>query len=307
MSDIKVCRSLLFVPANSWKMLNKACGEMEDGIIMDLEDACPLAEKETGRIFARDIVPSLKENGIYSIVRVNDLTTKMTADDLKIVICEGLDGIMLPKSESKEDIIALAEMISREEAEKDIKQRISILPLLESPKGVLNAREIGSASDRVKALCFGAGDYMRELGEGFTISRMEPREYFPVLLYARSVISNVASTLGIPAIDTPFFGVLTDTEGLVEESKNVKLLGFKGKLLTHPRHVEYVNEIFSPSEEDITFSRTMVEAYKEIDAKGKGAAVVNGKMIDYAMYKMGMDMLSVAEQIEQREKIRLKQ
>lgn len=307
MPDIKVWRSLLFVPANSWKMLNKACGEMEDGIIMDLEDACPLAEKETGRIFSRDIVSSLKENGIYSFVRVNDLSTKMTADDLKIVICEGLDGIMLPKSESKEDIIRLADMIAKEEVEKEIKQRISILPLLESPRGVLNAHEIGSASDRVKALCFGAGDYMRELGEGFTISRMEPKEYFPILLYARSVISNVASALGLPAIDTPYFGVLTDTGGLIEETRNVKVLGFKGKLLTHPRHVEYVNKIFSPSPEDIEFSRKMVDAYKEIDAKGKGAAVLNGKMIDYAMYKMGLDMLSIAEQIEYREKSRLKQ
>lgn len=279
---------------------------MEDGIIMDLEDACPHAEKETGRVFSRDIIPLLKEKGVHAFVRVNDLGSKMTEDDLKIVICEGLDGIMLPKAESKDDIINLAEMITREETEKCIKSRISILPLIESPKGIINAHEIASASDRVKALCFGAGDYMRELGEGFTISKMEPKEYFPILLHPRSVISTVASSLGIPAIDTPFFGVLTDADGLMEEAQKVKLLGYKGKLITHPRHTEYVNKIFSPSSEDIALSKKMVAAYREIDAQGKGAAVMDGKMIDFAMYKMGIDMLSVADQIASSEKKRHK-
>jgi citrate lyase subunit beta/citryl-CoA lyase len=297
MVDVRIWRSLLFIPANSWKMLNKAALEMEDGVLIDIEDACPVPERETGRVFARDISPVLKAKGIDVLVRVNSLPTGVTADDLKIVVTEHLDAIMLPKSESKEDIIAVAKMLAKEEKAKKLKKKIGILPLLESPKGVINAYSIAKASDRVVALGFGAGDYMRELGEGFTIARLTPDEYFPVLLYPRSVISSTACALKIPAIDTPFFGLLIDTEGLERETSRAKLLGFKGKMITHPRHVDTVNKVFSPSPDDIAFSLRMVEAYKDAAAQGKGTAVLDGKMIDYAMYEMGMDMIAKAEGI----------
>ena len=172
MTQIRIWRSLLFIPANSWKMLIKAATEMEDGVIIDLEDACPVAERETGRIFARDITPVLRAKGVDVLVRVNSLSTGVTTDDLSIVVTQGLDGVMLPKAESKEDILQLVELLEKEEREKEIKNMISILPLLESPKGIINAYEIGKASDRVAALGFGAGDFMRELGQGFTIATM---------------------------------------------------------------------------------------------------------------------------------------
>jgi citrate lyase subunit beta/citryl-CoA lyase len=304
MAEAKIWRSLLFIPANNWKMLNKAATEMEDGVLMDLEDACPVAERETGRIFSRDITPLLRKKGIDVLVRVNSLQTGVTAEDLKIVATEDLDGIMLPKAESRENILEVAELLAQQEKEKKIKRKISIVPLVESPKGVLNAYQIGAASDRVAALGFGAGDYLRELGEGFTLATMTPDEYWPVLLYPRAVISNTACALGIPALDTPFFGLLIDTEGLEREASRVKLLGFKGKLLTHPRHVEPVNRVFSPSPEDVALSRRMVEGYKEAAAQGKGAAVMDGKMIDYAMFQMGMEMIAKAEGIAAKAKLR---
>ena len=304
MADVKIWRSLLFIPANSWKMLNKAALEMEDGVLIDIEDACPVAERETGRVFARDIAPVLKAKGIDVLVRVNSIPTGVTADDLKIVVSDHLDAIMLPKSESKEDILAVEKMLAKEEKARKLKKKIGILPLLESPKGVINAYSIATASDRVVALGFGAGDFMRELGEGFTIARLTPDEYFPVLLYPRSVISSTACALKIPAIDTPFFGLLIDTEGLERETSRAKLLGFKGKMITHPRHVETVNKVFSPSPDDIAFSRRMVEAYKDAAAQGKGTAVLDGKMIDYAMYEMGMDMIAKAEGIAKKVALR---
>jgi citrate lyase subunit beta/citryl-CoA lyase len=304
MAEAKIWRSLLFIPANNWKMLNKAATEMEDGVLMDLEDACPVAERETGRIFARDITPLLRKKGIDVLVRVNSLQTGVTAEDLKIVVTEDLDGIMLPKAESRENILEVAELLAQQEKEKKLKRKISIVPLVESPKGVLNAYQIGAASDRVAALGFGAGDYLRELGEGFTIATMTPEQYWPVLLYPRAVISNTACALGIPALDTPFFGLLIDTEGLEWEASRAKLLGFKGKLLTHPRHVETVNRVFSPSPEDVALSRRMVEGYKEAAAQGKGAAVMDGKMIDYAMFQMGMEMIAKAEGIAAKAKLR---
>jgi citrate lyase subunit beta / citryl-CoA lyase len=304
MADVRIWRSLLFVPANNWKMLNKAATQMEDGVLIDLEDACPVLERETGRVFARDIAPLLKKRGVDVFVRVNSLSSGVTAEDLEIVVTEELDGIMLPKAESKEDITQLDALLSKEEKQKSIRHKIGILPLIESPKGVIRAHEIASASDRVVALGFGAGDYMRELGEGFTIAKMSPDEYFPILLHPRSTIAAVACANGIPAIDTPFFGLLIDLEGLEREASKAKLLGFKGKMVTHPRHVEPVNRVFSPSLEDVQFSNRMVEAYKEIDATGRGTAVLDGRMIDYAMYRMGMDLLAKAELIANKAELR---
>ncbi|MFH1351392.1 MAG: CoA ester lyase [Pseudomonadota bacterium] len=304
MDRFRIWRSLLFVPANSWKMLNKAATEMEDGVLMDLEDACPPAEREKGRVFARDIIPILKAKGVDVLVRVNALSTGVTTEDLRVVVREGLDGIMLPKTESKEDIIHLAELLKREEEQKEITGKLAILPLIESPKGIINAYEIGAASDRVAALGFGAGDFMRELGEGFTITKMTADEYFPVLLHARSTIATVACAIGIPAIDTPYFGLLIDTEGLEREASSVKLLGFKGKMVTHPRQIETVNRVFSPNTGDLELSQRMVDAYKEAESQGKGAAVLDGKLIDMAMYKMGMEMIARAEAIANKSRLR---
>jgi len=306
MSNGRIWRSLLFIPANSWRMLNKAAVEQEDGVIIDLEDACPVGERETGRIFARDIVPILKNNGVDVLVRVNSLASGVTEEDLAIVVTEGLDGIMLPKSEAGEDIRKLDDMLTREEKKKGIKNPIAILPLLESPKGILNAHEIGSASKRVAGLAFGAGDYMSSLGEGFTIAKLTPDEYFPILSYPRSVISIVATTLGIPPIDTPYFGLLIDVEGLERETSRVKLMGFKGKLLTHPRHVGPVNKMFSPSDQDVEYGRKVVEAYESAAAGGRGTAVMDGKMIDFAMHRMGKDLLAKAEAIRKKAELKAK-
>ncbi len=304
MAKARVWRSLLFIPANNWKMLNKAATEMADGVLIDLEDACPVAERETGRIFARDIMPVLKARGIDVLVRVNSLPTGATPDDLKIVVSEHLDGIMLPKSESPDDIRRAAELLQKEEEEKKLGTKIAILPLLESPLGILNAYPIASASDRVAGLGFGAGDYLREIGEGFTVAKLTPDEYFPILYHPRSVISVTANALHILAIDTPFFGLLIDNEGLEREASKAKLLGFKGKMVIHPRHVEPVNRVFSPSAEDLEFSRKMVNAYREAADQGRGSAVLDGRMIDYAMYLMGQDMIAKAEGIARKAALR---
>jgi len=289
-------------------MIMRATTEMQDAIILDLEDAVPIAEKETARVFARDSVTILKSKGIDVFVRVNSLATGLTQEDLKYAVVKGLDGTMLPKSESREDVVKLDRLIKKEEMSKKLKPNsISMMLLLESPRGVLKASEIATGSKRVVALGFGAGDFLRELGEGFAIARLSPDEYFPMILYARSRISIAARVAGVPAIDTPFFGLLIDTDGLIRESSKAKLLGFKGKMLIHPRHIEPVNQVFSPSKEDVEFSKQMIKVYKEAEAKGLGAASFGGRMIDYAMVSMGKDLLSRAEAIAEKEKRRIEE
>ncbi|MFX0198166.1 MAG: HpcH/HpaI aldolase/citrate lyase family protein [Candidatus Hodarchaeota archaeon] len=298
-----ILRSMLFVPANNWRMILRAIKEREDAVILDLEDAVPLGEKETGRIFARDSLPMFKERNIVTYVRVNSLETGFTAEDLNYITNKDLTGVMLPKSGSVEDILQLENIIEEEEERKGLSTgNISIIPLLETPKGVAKANEIAVASKRVKALSFGAGDFLRELGGGFATTQLSPEEYFPMLLYARSHISIAAKSAGIPAIDTPFFGLLLDMKGLRTETEKAKLLGFSGKLLIHPRQIDPVNEVFSPSPEDIEYAKNIIAAYKEAEAKGLGAASFGGRMIDYAMFAMGEALLEKAEMISEKEK-----
>ena len=297
----RILRSMLYIPANSYKMITKAMSEPEDAVILDLEDAVPTGEKETARIFARDSIAMLKDAEIDVFVRVNSLGTGLTEEDISYVVVKGLDGIMLPKTETMEDVTRLNQLLGEEEKRKGLElNSIDILPLVESPKGVQNIFDIVSASSRIVGVSFGAADFLREMGAGFAVTRLSFEEYHPLVLYARSRISQAAKIAGVEAIDTPFFGLLIDMKGLSKESEGVKMLGFTGKQLIHPRHIEPVNRIFAPSEEDVAYAKSIVATYEEAKAKGAGSASFGGRMIDYAMYRMGVDMISKAEAIAKK-------
>ena len=298
-----VLRSMLYVPANSWRMITNATAEGADALILDLEDGCPMSEKGTGRVFARDSIPMLKEQRAKVFVRVNSLETGLTEIDISYVVTQGLDGIMLAKTESKEDVFTIDRLLQEEESKKGLElTSVLLIALLETPQGILNIREIIAASDRIVAVGFGAGDFSREMGAGMGVTKLSPEEYFPMVLYARSNIAMTARAAGIQAIDTPFFGLVIDLEGLIRESEKVKLLGFSGKQLTHPRHVASVNAAFSPAEEDVAFARMVVKVYEEARAKGLGATTIGGKMIDYGSFKRAEALLSTARVIEARAK-----
>ena len=299
----RILRTMLFVPANSWRMITTAATESGDAVILDLEDACPIAEKETGRIFARDSIPMLKEKGIDVFVRVNSFDTGLTEKDIDYVVGKGLDGVMLPKAESKEDIFRLDELLKIEEEKKGLTSNsVVILPLLESPKGISAVSEIISGSRRVIGVSFGAGDYSREIGAGMGVTSLSTDEFFLMASHPRSTIALAARGAGILAIDSPFFGLVIDMDGLIREARKVKLMGFTGKLLVHPRHVDPVNQVFSPSKEEIDFAQRVIKAYEEAKAKGLGATSLGGRMIDYGSYRRALNLISIAEKISEREK-----
>jgi citrate lyase subunit beta/citryl-CoA lyase len=282
-------------------MINRAVSEFGDAVILDLEDGVAVGEKETGRIFARDAIPIFEDTGTDIFIRVNSMGTGLTGEDVSYVVAKGLDGIMLPKTETKEDVIKLSQLLEAEEERKRLRPNsIDILPLVESPMGVQNIFDIASASSRVIGLAFGAADFLREMGVGFAVTRLSFEEYYPLVLYARSRITQAAKIARVEAIDTPFFGMLIDIQGLRRESEAAKMLGFTGKQLVHPRQIDPVNKIFTPSEEDIDYAKSIVAAYNEAKARGAGTASFGGRMIDYVMYDMGIDMISRAEVIATR-------
>jgi citrate lyase subunit beta/citryl-CoA lyase len=293
-----ILRSMLYTPANSLRLVTKAATLSMDAVILDLEDAVPLTEKETARIFARDSVRLFKSGGAVVFVRLNSMVSGLTEEDLKVVVAQGLDGVILAKTESESDIKKLHEMIDKAEKGAGLKAgQIKVVPLIESARGVLNSLQIANASNRIVGLAFGAGDYYRDLGKDVTALSYNENE----LLYARSHIVNVSKAAGIQAIDTPYLGLLTDRERFSNELKIASQLGFTGKQCIHPTQVVPVNRTFSPSDNEVDYASRLVEAFKEAEAKGMGAISFEGKMIDRMSFLQAKDLLGKKESMSVRE------
>jgi citrate lyase subunit beta/citryl-CoA lyase len=282
-------RSMLFTPGNNRHMIYKAGTRGADAIILDLEDAVPMADKDAARVTIRDAIPGIAEHGTVIYIRVNALTTGLTFEDLKWVVQPGIAGIILPKTESAKDVAEAGRVITEQETAHGLPPgSVSVVPLLESARGVLNALEVASAP-RVIALAFGALDYTRDLGIALSMEGTE-------LLYPRSHIAVVARAAEVSAIDTPWIDV-ADQEGLICDATLARNLGFHGKLLVHPGQIGPVNDVFSPSDADIAYASRVIAAFREAERAGLGAVSLDGKMIDEANYRYAKDVIARAEVI----------
>ncbi|MEM1566122.1 MAG: CoA ester lyase [Candidatus Bathyarchaeia archaeon] len=298
---MRLLRSALFTPGNNMRMIHKIPTLTADAVILDLEDSVPMAEKDTARIFIRDSLDIVCSGVSDVYVRVNGLMTGLTAEDCKFVVQKGIAGIMLPKVESPEEVIEAEKIIGELEKKRGLEPgSITLIPTFETAKGVINAYAIASASKRVIAVGFGAVDFTRDMGVSLSKEGTE-------LFFARAFVAVAARAAGVQAIDTVFID-LADKEGLIKDSMFAKQLGFKGKFLIHPSQIEPVNRIFSPSEKEIEYAKKVVQAFKEAEAKGLGAASLEGRMIDIAVYRQAQDLLALAEAIAEKEKkIRMRQ
>jgi citrate lyase subunit beta/citryl-CoA lyase len=291
---MRLLRTMLFTPGNNMRMIYKAGTLGADAIILDLEDAVPMAEKETARIFVKDSIEQVAAGSVQVFVRTNAFTTGLAEEDLNWAVQVGLDGIVLPKAESKDDVLETEKLIAALETERELEPgSLVIVPILETARGVMDAYEIVTASRRVVAIAFGAVDFTRDMG--INLSR-EGTELF----YARSHIVVAARVAEVQAIDTPWIDV-ADREGLVQDSERGQQLGFRGKLLIHPSQIEPVNKVFSPSEDEVKYASKMVEAFSQAEAKGLGAISLDGKMIDVANFRQAQDLIALAEAIAQKE------
>ena len=298
---MKLLRSVLFTPGNNMRMIHKIPTLTADAVILDLEDSVPMAEKDTARVFIRDSLDIVCSGAADVYVRVNGLMTGLTAEDCEFVVQKGVTGIMLPKVESREEVIEAEKIIEELEKKRGLEVgSVRLIPTLETAKGVINAYEIAASSRRVVAIGFGAVDFTRDMGTSLSKEGTE-------LFFARSLVAIAARAAGVQALDTVFID-LADKEGLIKDSMLAKQLGFKGKFLIHPSQIEPVNRIFSPSEKEIEYAKKVVNAFKEAEAKGLGAASLEGRMIDIAVYKQAQDLLTLAEAIaEKEEKIKIRQ
>ena len=265
-------RSLLFLPGNNPNMLINAGYLGSDAVIFDLEDAVSPAEKDAARILVRNTMKYM-ELDCEKIVRINSVDTSFWQADLDTILPQCPDLILLPKVGLASDVLTVASYMEEVERKLGLEVgKVGIMPLIETALGVENAFSIASSSPRVKALFLGAEDLTADIQCKRT---KEGRE----IEYARTRLVVAARAAGVDVYDTPFTDV-NDDEGIVVDAQLAKSLGFTGKASISPRHVEVINDVFSPTLAEIEYAYDVIEAIETAKKQGKGAISLRGKMID---------------------------
>lgn len=266
-------RTVLFLPGNSPNMIINGGIFGSDSLILDLEDGVSVSQKDAARYLVRESLRTLDFGSSERIIRINGMNTPFWKQDLNAVIPMKPEAVMVTKAGCADDILKMEAEISRLENEFCIPQgSIQIAPLLETASGVENAYQIAASSPRVKALYLGAEDLTADLRCGRT---KEGRE----ILYAREKIVYSARAAGREAYDTPFADI-NDMNGLEEDTKTAKSLGFTGKMAVSPRQLGCIRRIFYPSPDEILYARAVYEAAGLAKRQGKGVVSLDGKMID---------------------------
>ncbi len=267
-------RTMLFMPGiNPGNILN-ADVFGADSIILDLEDAISFAEKDSARILTRNALAAFDFPNTEVIVRINSLSTPFWQEDLDMIIPQGPDAIMPTKIGTANDIRTISAYIERIERENSMEVgKIRLIPLLESAASIENAYEIAKADQRMAALYLGAEDLVFDMKATRTAESSE-------ILYSRSRLVIAARTAGIDALDTPFLRDIRDLDALREDAMTAKKLGFNGKAVIYPGHVDVVNEVFSISRAEYENAVELLKAVDESERQGKGVTVFRGKMID---------------------------
>jgi len=292
--DLK--RSWMFVPGHRQKMIDKALGLGSDAIMLDIEDGVAPGEKDTARkLIAAALGRERLRRSPARFVRINAIGHERMAADLEAVLRPGLDGLVLPKVETPEEVLKVAAILKeREPAVKVERGGVKFLVAIESPKGLLNAPAIAASTDRVIGLMFGAEDYGRELGLP-TSREGEARD----LIYARSAMVVAAASAHVQAVDGVWVD-LQDGDGLLGFARQSRRLGFSGMSLIHPSQIDPINGVFSPTPEEIDYSQRVVQAYDEAVARGDGSIAFGGQLIDRPIVERARRTLEMAEMLERR-------
>ena len=282
-------RSLIFVPSNSRRFIDKAKTLNADITCFDLEDSVPINEKTIAREI---IVQTLKRRTDYKTnvyIRINSFDSGMAFSDLKEIIQNGVDGIVIPKVNDENEVVDIIRFISILEDERGIKKgSIKLIPSIETAKGVVNAYFIAKADQRVNALIFGVFDFLYDMGLDY--DENDGIEY----LYARGKIPVDAKAAGVAAIDAIWQNV-DDTNGLTKDARVAKRLGYSGKSIIHPSQIDPVHKIFIPTKNEIEWAKKVIEALGETMERGsgRGAVKLEGKMIDAVHYKQAKAILNI--------------
>jgi citrate lyase subunit beta/citryl-CoA lyase len=290
-------RSTLFVPAASWRMLEKAAASEADAVCIDLEDSVPAAEKVGSRANAVRALQELDFGGRTRIVRINGINSPWAYHDLREVIIGAgarLHSVMLPKVAAPLDVHFVATLLSQFESQVGVRRPVAIEVQIENAAGFVNVHHIARSSQRLVSVIFGQGDYSASMHMPATgIGTVDANdELYPGHRYhaVSHAIVAAARAAGLRCIDGPY-SAYGDAAGLERSCQMARVLGFDGKQCIHPAQLAEVNRSFSPSEAEVAHAHRVVDAYAAGVAQGLGAVSLDGKMIDEANARMASVVL----------------
>ena len=292
----RLMRSFLFAPGNRPRMLQKVghCGA--DAVILDLEDAVPISEKEATREAVRAAAGAIDTCPVY--VRINPLeeaagfSQPIGEADLAAIVRPGLAGVILPKAESPDVLRRTEALLQGLESQHGLPPgNIDVIPIIETALAIQRAYDIAASGTRVRRLAFGAGDFTRDIGVAWSRREIESQ-------YARSAVVVASRAAGLePPLDTVWVD-LRDERGLTHSCRTAKQLGFQGKMAIHPSQVESIHAVFSPSEAEIAFANRVVDAFRQAEAEGLASIQLDGQFIDYPIVESAQRVLAKAAAIK---------
>ena len=289
---MKPYRSILFVPGNRPEWIQKAPRFGPDALIIDLEDAVPIAEKQATRGIVREGIERSHERGMPIVVRVNGLATGLTSADVEAVVSRGVVAIAVPKLEYPEELLKVDAWIELCERKAGLPVGgIEIMALPETARGILKAYELATACERVGSVIGGlgsrSGDVAQAVGYKWTRPGLET-------LYMASHVLMANRAAGFPYPIATGSLEVGDLELVRSQLERTREIGYRGALLIHPSAVPIANEIFAPTREEIDWNKGVLRAMADAEREGRAATTYDGMMIDYAHVRNALDLLQQA-------------
>jgi len=280
-------RSLLFMPGDDLRKIEKGPALGADSLVIDLEDGVAMNRKQAARDVTREALRRVVFGRTERLVRLNAPETGLTEEDLRQTVESRPDGYVLPKVESAGAVQALSRKLAEIEHQRGWKDgSIRLLAVVETARGIMQLQSIAESDPRLDALAFGAEDLAGDIGATRTRDGWE-------VFYARSAVVIAAAANGLQAIDM-IFTDLQDVDGLRVEAQRALQMGFAGKMAVHPRQVAIVNDVFMPSEEAAARAEALLRAFEEHQASGTGVFAFEGRMVDMPVVRAARRLLERA-------------
>jgi len=290
---MKLYRSTLFVPGNRAEWIAKSPKYGSDALMIDLEDAVPIAEKAEARTTVREGITGLRDTDIGVFVRLNGVDTGLTSDDIEAVVTPGIDAVAVPKLERVEEVLKVDAWLEHFERRAGMEiGSVALMTLPETARGIMDAYKLATACPRVCQVVGGvgarSGDITRAVGFKWTREGLESLYMAShVLLAARS--AGIEYPIGIGSLE------VGDLDLVRAQLTRGREIGYRGVLLIHPAAVSIANEIFAPSPEEIEWNKGILAAMAEAERAGIAAVTYDGMMIDYAHVRNALELIEQAE------------
>ncbi len=294
-SKLQLLRSMMFVPGHNQKLIDSAAKSTADALIFDLEDS---VQPESNKLLARDVIVANSRDERFAhfqkFVRLNEIETEFFLQDVLQVTHGLIDGFLLSKTNTKEDVQYLDNLLTSIEKERHLTPgKFSIIPILESAKSIVNIHDIATSSSRIIALGFGSEDYVSD------IHGIRDFETNISIQYPRSLVPVVARAYGLEAIDAAYIKV-HDLEGLERHLQTGKILGYGGMWILHPKQNDLSNQYFAPTQQEYENAVEFLRLYEEAKKINKGVAIIEGKFVGPPLITKSNDIIARYEMIQAR-------